>query len=111
MTDSELKMSEEEGEQGEQMKQREESAERRRRRRRGGRPHHEESVVGKKIQESKLDSWQYHIMVVISLLVQSANPTEALWYLILGYISNIDLACGQGTVFCDSAHTHTQVHW
>lgn len=100
MADSELKMSEEEGEQGEQMKQREESAERRRRR--GGRPHHEESVVGKKIQESKLDSWQYHIMVVISLLVQSANPTEALWYLILGYISNIDLACGQGRVFCDS---------
>lgn len=99
MTDSELKMNEEEGEQGEQMRLREEST---KRRRRGGRPHHKDSVVGKKIQETKLDSWQYHRMVVISLLVESAKPTEALHYVILGYISVVDLVCGQGRLFCDS---------
>lgn len=59
-------MREDDGEQGEQMRQGEEAAERRRRR---GRPHHKESLVGKKIQETKLDSWQYHLS--ISLFVCS----------------------------------------
>lgn len=40
---------------------------------------------------------QCHKMVV----VQSTKPTEALWYLILGCINNIDLTCGQDRLFCD----------